>query len=134
MRSRCVRDQGGVNLSAVNSWRNRTAPLMLPPPGRYCPHLPTPKQFAFLLCPRPEALFGGAAGPGKTEALLMGALQHVEHPGYHALLLRRTFRQLNQSNSIMNQGAAVAGEHRTRSGRRADKHASPFPPVRPSPL
>jgi predicted phage terminase large subunit-like protein len=33
----------------------------------------------------------------------MGALQHVEHPGYHALLLRRTFRQLNQSNSIMNR-------------------------------
>jgi hypothetical protein len=101
MRSRCVRDQGGVNLSAVNS-AQPDAPLMLPP-RRYCPHLPTPKQLAFLLCPRPEALFGGAAGPGKTEALLMGALQHVEHPGYHALLLRRTFRQLNQSNSIMNR-------------------------------
>ncbi len=33
----------------------------------------------------------------------MGALQLVEYPHYHALLLRRTFRQLNQSNSIMNR-------------------------------
>ena len=33
----------------------------------------------------------------------MGALQLVEQPRYSALLLRRTFRQLNQSNSIMNR-------------------------------
>ena len=73
------------------------------PPKRYCLHLPTPKQLAFLLCPRSEVFFGGAAGPGKTDALLMGALQLVEQPRYSALLLRRTFRQLNQSNSIMNR-------------------------------
>src|SRR6266851_7339451 len=73
------------------------------PPKRYCPHIPTAKQLAFLLCPRTEAFFGGAAGPGKTEGLLMGALQLVERPRYSALLLRRTFRQLNQSNSIMNR-------------------------------
>jgi hypothetical protein len=30
------------------------------------------------MCPRGEAFFRGAAGPGKTEALLMGALQHDE--------------------------------------------------------
>jgi len=77
-------------------------PLALPP-KRYCPHVPTPKQLAFLLCPRSEAFFGGAAGPGKTDGLLMGALQLVEQPRYSALLLRRTFRQLNQSNSIMNR-------------------------------
>ena len=73
------------------------------PPKRYCPHVPTPKQLAFLLCPRTEVFFGGAAGPGKTEGLLMGALQLAERPRYSALLLRRTFRQLNQSNSIMNR-------------------------------
>jgi len=73
------------------------------PPRLYCPHVPTPKQLAFLVCPRAEAFFGGAAGPGKTEGLLMGALQLVEWPRYSALLLRRTFRQLNQSNSIMNR-------------------------------
>jgi hypothetical protein len=51
-----------------------------------------------MLCPRLEAFFGGAAGPGKTEALWMSALQYVDQPRYRALLLRRTFRQLNQSN------------------------------------
>src|SRR3984893_16043230 len=79
------------------------------PPRLYCPHVPTPKQLAFLLCPRTEAFFGGAAGPGKTEALLMGALQLVERPLYNALLLRRTFRQLNQSNSIMNRARQRLG-------------------------
>jgi predicted phage terminase large subunit-like protein len=78
------------------------APLTLPP-RKYCPNLPTAKQLAFLCCPRLEAFFGGAAGPGKTEALLMSALQYVDQPRYRALLLRRTFRQLNQSNSIMNR-------------------------------
>jgi predicted phage terminase large subunit-like protein len=78
------------------------APLTLPP-RKYCPNIPTTKQLAFLLCPRLEAFFGGAAGPGKTEALLMSALQYVDQPRYRALLLRRTFRQLNQSNSIMNR-------------------------------
>jgi predicted phage terminase large subunit-like protein len=73
------------------------------PPKRYCPHVPTAKQLAFLLCPRTEAFFGGAAGPGKTDGLLMGAVQLVERPRYSALLLRRTFRQLNQSNSIMSR-------------------------------
>ena len=78
------------------------APLTLPP-RKYCPNIPTPKQMAFLLRPRLEVFFGGAAGPGKTEGLLMSALQYVDQPHYRALLLRRTFRQLNQSNSIMNR-------------------------------
>ena len=73
------------------------------PPRKFCQNLPTAKQLAFLCCPRLEAFFGGAAGPGKTEGLLMSALQYVDQPRYRALLLRRTFRQLNQSNSIMNR-------------------------------
>src|ERR1700730_17264461 len=95
------RDLPPVNNPVVDAPKQEA--LLTLPPKRYCPHLPTPKQLAFLLCPRTEAFFGGAAGPGKTEALLMGALQLVERPLYNALLLRRTFRQLNQSNSIMNR-------------------------------
>ena len=33
----------------------------------------------------------------------MAVLQLIEQPNYNALLLQRTFRQLNQSNSIMNR-------------------------------
>ena len=43
-----------------------------------------------------EVLFGGAAGPGKSVGLLMAALQYVQTPGYHAVILRRTFPMLTQ--------------------------------------
>lgn len=46
-------------------------------------------------------LFGGAAGGGKSEALLMAALQYVDVPGYHALILRRTFMDLSLPEAIM---------------------------------
>ena len=36
--------------------------------------------------------YGGAAGGGKSEALLMAALQYIDTPSYAALLLRRSFR------------------------------------------
>jgi hypothetical protein len=53
------------------------------------PHRPTPRQAAFLSIVDLEALYGGAAGGGKSDALLMGALQYVDVPGYSALILRR---------------------------------------------
>lgn len=56
----------------------------------YIPHKPTPKQRAYLCLYHEEALFGGAAGGGKTDALLMGALQNVDVPGYSAIIFRRT--------------------------------------------
>ncbi len=48
-----------------------------------------------------EALYGGAAGGGKSDALLMAALQYVHVPGYAALILRRTFKDLMRSDAIM---------------------------------
>ena len=43
-----------------------------------------------------EVLFGGAAGPGKTDCLIMVAARNVSHRRYRALLLRRTFPQLQE--------------------------------------
>ncbi|HLE80146.1 MAG TPA: terminase family protein, partial [Dehalococcoidia bacterium] len=62
---------------------------------------PTAKQATFLACPNEEAFSGGSGGGGKSFALLMAALQYVPVPGYAALLLRRTFRQLAQPDAIM---------------------------------
>jgi hypothetical protein len=59
---------------------------------------PFPKQQQFHASPAKYRLFGGAAGPGKSKALLMEAiLQAHEHPGANTLLLRRTFSELEQS-------------------------------------
>ncbi|MGB0036505.1 MAG: hypothetical protein WBP79_13630 [Candidatus Acidiferrales bacterium] len=59
---------------------------------------PFPKQQEFHGSPAKYRLFGGAAGPGKSKALLMEAIvQAHEHPGANTLLLRRTFPELEQS-------------------------------------
>jgi phage terminase large subunit len=61
-------------------------------------YAPFAKQQQFHASPAKYRLFGGAAGPGKTKALLMEAiLQAHEHPGANTLLLRRTFPELEQS-------------------------------------
>jgi hypothetical protein len=43
-----------------------------------------------------EVLFGGAAGPGKTDCLIMEATRFVENPNYKAVIFRRTFPQLQE--------------------------------------
>lgn len=75
--------------------------LITPKLSKYCPTKPTPKQLAFLLLTKNEALFGGQAGGGKSEALLMGALENTDVPGYAALLLRKTYADLKLPSAIL---------------------------------
>lgn len=60
----------------------------------FIPHSPTPQQALFLSLDCREAFYGGAAGGGKTDALLMGALQYVECSDYAALILMRSYADL----------------------------------------
>jgi hypothetical protein len=74
-----------------------------PPLAQYCPNLPTisTPQALFLLLDCLEAFYGGAAGGGKSDALLMAALMYVDVPGYAALLLRRTYAELEKSDGLI---------------------------------
>ena len=53
-------------------------------------------QTAFLSSTAREVMYGGAAGGGKTDALIALALRWVDHPKHRCLMLRRTRPQLQE--------------------------------------
>jgi predicted phage terminase large subunit-like protein len=75
--------------------------LRVPLRLRYTDPKPSPRQRAFVWYPGREAFYGGAAGGGKSWALLMAALQYVDVPGYNALILRRTLEELELPNALI---------------------------------
>ncbi|NLD44165.1 MAG: phage terminase large subunit [Chloroflexi bacterium] len=48
-----------------------------------------------------ELLYGGAAGGGKSDSLLMEALRYVHVPGYAAVILRRSYPMLAQAGGLI---------------------------------
>lgn len=56
---------------------------------------PQPKQRVFMQRPEKEALYGGAAGGGKSDCAIAEALRQVHIPHYRGLILRKTYPQLS---------------------------------------
>ncbi len=69
----------------------------------YCPEKPSIPQQVFLRTNAIEALFGGAAGGGKSSALLMAAMQYIDVPNYSAMLFRRTLADLTLPGALMDR-------------------------------
>lgn len=72
---------------------------------------PQPKQVAFMERAEFECLYGGAAGGGKSDALVMEALRQVHIPHYKGLILRKTYPQLTEliDKSLLVYPRAVRG-------------------------
>ena len=67
----------------------------------YIPHEPTMKQAEFLINDNPEGLYGGAAGGGKSDCLLMAGLQYVTESNFASLILRQSYTDLALPDAIM---------------------------------
>ena len=59
----------------------------------------TGPQTEFLRSQVDELFYGGAAGGGKSDALLAEAVRDVGQPDFHALLRRRTYPELEGKGS-----------------------------------
>lgn len=87
----------------------RLVALAMPRLPACVPRTPHPRQAVFLHLQQREALFGGAAGGGKTDAILMAALQFVDVPGYHAIAFRRTYPELVMPGGLIPRSKAWLG-------------------------
>lgn len=85
----------GDLLARISTARGALRPRTSSGPVAWKPN-PGP-QAEFMVCNAFEALYGGSAGGGKTESLLMDATREIKDPRYCGILFRRTFPELEKS-------------------------------------
>lgn len=85
---------------------------------------PQPKQALFMSRPEFEALYGGAAGGGKSDALIMEGTRQIGNPLYQGLIIRKTYPELTEliNRSLEIYPAAFPGARYNDS-----KHVWTFP-------
>ena len=92
-------------LSMIQSRRAERTAKTLEVVKPYSPHPPSEKQKLFLDLDAEECFYGGAAGGGKSDALILAALQYVDVPEYSAIILRAREVDLVQRDGIQDRAA-----------------------------
>lgn len=68
---------------------------------------PQPRQEKFHRSSADIVIFGGAAGGGKTYALLMEALRHIGNPGFGAVIFRRTIPEITHEGALWDDAKKI---------------------------
>lgn len=68
---------------------------------------PQPKQAEFLRSSADIVIGGGAAGGGKTYALLLEPLRHINKKGFNAVFLRRTYPEITKPGGIWEEATKL---------------------------
>lgn len=109
MRRRLGSEGGGIvdreeAVAVLDELLRRSGKL---PRCRWWPHMPFNKQQEFLALTCKESLYGGSAGGGKSDALLMAVSEPVDYdPNYSGLLLRKSYQDLAKPGAVMDRSKA----------------------------
>jgi len=68
---------------------------------------PQRRQEIFLSTPADFAIYGGAAGGGKTWALLMEPLRHISNKDFGAVIFRRTIPEITNEGALWDEAAKI---------------------------
>ena len=68
---------------------------------------PQPKQEQFLASSADIAIFGGAAGGGKSWSLLYEPLRHVDNPKFNAVIFRKNANQILAAGGLWDESLAM---------------------------
>lgn len=68
---------------------------------------PQPRQEVFLSSPADIAIFGGSAGGGKTWALLLEPIRHINNKNFGAVIFRRTIPEITHEGALWDEAKKI---------------------------